>query len=446
MRKRIRRPMMKIIRYRNEVVVFLLNLFCLSPLAYAADTSKNLCGPYPTQMIYANGMFNSFAEASKAWRKLNWQFRDYLRSKNKGLLRYLTDDRNNSDEAEDGKFYRRVVAYNTDEPALEQLQQVFLQKTNSMDIQMWKYLADIRSAPEWFVAAIASLQNREIEKAFGHDSDYLVQKELLAEYLKSKTNILLVAHSQGNFYANALVDSLGTKVKAPQSSATIKLMGVANPASYVAGSGPYVTLTTDSVIAPIPQHLPANVSNSKHIRLDHDFVDAYLRGDSSGAKMMSQLSELLRSFEFVPPPESFGDDIFDPATIRFIDRSLLPFLDVAQQWAITEEQMSRTSCLAVSVFHQILTNAGYFYSKCSDKNLDAALKLATICLKGKEDGKLTLNPRCYELGGPNPFVRKHRECKLPTKTLRKFIDSGGIEIDVRKFLENPKLPDSGTLK
>ena len=75
---------------------------------------------------------------------------------------------------------------------------------------------------------------------------------------------LLVAHSQGNFYANQVVNFL--QAAAPNVAACTNVVGVASPATYVAKNGPYKTRYNDIVIAAagltFPYVLPANYAGS----------------------------------------------------------------------------------------------------------------------------------------------------------------------------------------
>ena len=67
-------------------------------------------------------------------------------------------------------------------------------------------------------------------------------------------------------------------------------------------------------------------------------------------------------------------------------------------------------------------------------------KLQRYVSKGKEDGQLLLNQRCVALGGPNQFIKHHKECNINTTDLRKMINAGGIDDESRRFLENPNTP------
>jgi len=111
--------------------------------------------------------------------------------------------------------------------------------------------------------------------------------------------LLLVAHSQGNFYANGLYDTVVEKTKEVPSE-SIGIYGVANPASRVAGGGKYLTSDTDRVIAGVVAHTPfrAIMPPNTHIELKdgdsilgHDFSQIYLK--YRGAQIVSDIEAAL---------------------------------------------------------------------------------------------------------------------------------------------------------
>lgn len=71
-------------------------------------------------------------------------------------------------------------------------------------------------------------------------------KELQENYYSQKKKALLVSHSQGNLYANQLVNYLQSSD--PGLAACVGAVGVASPATYMAKNGPYETRADDTVI------------------------------------------------------------------------------------------------------------------------------------------------------------------------------------------------------
>ena len=91
------------------------------------------------------------------------------------------------------------------------------------------------------------------QKIFDNETveDYDLIEMLKSASEKVKTQkLLLVAHSQGNFYANSFYDTVAEKQGGvPRES--IGVYSVATPASRVAGGGKWLTSDTDKVISGI---------------------------------------------------------------------------------------------------------------------------------------------------------------------------------------------------
>jgi hypothetical protein len=91
---------------------------------------------------------------------------------------------------------------------------------------------------------------------------------------------LLVAHSQGNFYANQVVNFL--QAAAPDIAACTDIVGVASPATYVAKDGPYKTRHDDLVISSSRGYLPGPIlpSNVNGVTTPdlsgHKFIESYI--------------------------------------------------------------------------------------------------------------------------------------------------------------------------
>jgi len=121
--------------------------------------------------------------------------------------------------------------------------------------------------------------------------------------------LLLVGHSQGNFYANDLYDQLASQPGGVPSQ-SIGVYGVASPASRVAGEGKYITSDTDSIINSLivklinTYVLPPNI----HIPLQagdgngHSFSDVYLKyqSDRIVSDIKSSLDKLKENDEQDP--------------------------------------------------------------------------------------------------------------------------------------------------
>jgi hypothetical protein len=84
-------------------------------------------------------------------------------------------------------------------------------------------------------------------------------------------------------------------------------VSLGTPASFTAGSGPYVTLTNDQVIAPIPDRRPPNTTNgAAFVKAakdadGHSFNRSYLNGDVSGPRIVEHVNALIASLACPAP-------------------------------------------------------------------------------------------------------------------------------------------------
>lgn len=104
----------------------------------------------------------------------------------------------------------------------------------------------------------------------------------------STQKLLLIAHSQGNFYANSFYDIVAGK-EGGVPTESIGVYSVATPSGRVAGGGRWITSDTDKVIAGVVGHIPFRkiMEPNAHIELQngddplgHNFSDIYLKYQS----------------------------------------------------------------------------------------------------------------------------------------------------------------------
>src|SRR5204863_5061296 len=115
--------------------------------------------------------------------------------------------------------------------------------------------------------------------------------------------VLLVAHSNGNVYADQGYGRL-----TPAERTTVGVVAVATLLGSVPGNGPYVTLVEDTFVAAFPGHLPANTTNTGGFCPDvigcHAFVEFYVNGEASGPKIVQGVSNTIPRLAR-PPGGSF---------------------------------------------------------------------------------------------------------------------------------------------
>lgn len=134
---------------------------------------------------------------------------------------------------------------------------------------------------------VLDLTDVAIQKTFEdvnrYDSDFLKILTDASSQVKTQ-KVLLVAHSQGNFYANNIYKTVTFDGDVPLKS--IGVYSVATPASNVAGEGRHLTSSTDTIIARLSAYfLPGSIAPindsinyrwSDDFGLGHDFSNIYL--------------------------------------------------------------------------------------------------------------------------------------------------------------------------
>jgi hypothetical protein len=136
---------------------------------------------------------------------------------------------------------------------------------------------------------------------FDPKSDYDLVEMLDGASGKVDTQkLLIVGHSQGNFYANNFYDKVVDKDGGVPAQ-SIGVYGVATPDKRVAGDGKYLTSDTDQVIATVAGRLKKIMTPNTHIELKkedgygHDFSDVYLKYRSS--EIISDIKSSLDKLE-----------------------------------------------------------------------------------------------------------------------------------------------------
>ncbi len=143
------------------------------------------------------------------------------------------------------------------------------------------------------LGGLGDLASVIVQKAFETETvaDYDLIEMLKDASQKVKTQkLLLVAHSQGNFYANSFYDVVTTQAGGVPAQ-SIGVYGVANPASRVVDSGTrWLTSETDKVIAWVVGNVPFKNIMLPNVRIKlqdgdniagHGFSEVYLKYSSN---------------------------------------------------------------------------------------------------------------------------------------------------------------------
>ena len=181
------------------------------------------------------------------------------------------------------------LSYNDNEGIVSILE-AFRQRMGDQTASYWRWLGNLEIAPDWFQTATRSVASGFDLLEAVIDEDLRRQIQRYEGLLMAGNRVLVVAHSQGSLYANAAHTRLADK-GLPMDA--FGIVSVANPASRVAGDGPYFTLLNDLVIYGVslvlPNTLPANIENTIDYSdwTHHHFIDSYLNGDQSGPMIVN---------------------------------------------------------------------------------------------------------------------------------------------------------------
>lgn len=227
-----------------------------------------------TYVLFGNGMFNSKGQITSSVKALEGKMNA------SGLI--------------SGEQWAFGYSFNNNE-GIRSVFEVFRQRMGDQTASYWRWLGDLEIAPVWFQSAAQSVASDFDFAEHLIDEDLQQHVQRYEALLMEGNRVLVVAHSQGNLYANSAYSRLTDK-GLPMDS--FGIVSVANPASHVAGGGPYFTLVNDMVIYAVnlafPNTLPANVANIADDTdwTNHSFIDSYLNGNQSGPMIInSALSE-----------------------------------------------------------------------------------------------------------------------------------------------------------
>jgi hypothetical protein len=250
-----------------------------------------------THIFYGNGMFNNQKDITNSYKKLESMMRSA------GNL-----------SEEEWEF---DISYNHDEKIFS-LFQVFRQRQGESVSTFWNWLSGLWPSPDWFQDKALDMAARVDQAQAVRDSDLRSHIQRYKTLLQEGNRVLVVGHSQGNFYANSAYTNLARDSSNLPMDA-FGVVAVATPSGLVAGGGPYITRTDDLVIDAVRSFfwgtLDGNVTNSNDSAdwKNHSFIDAYLNGDQSGPMIVNEA--LAKAGSLAWPQAQFGNG---PITVNLI--------------------------------------------------------------------------------------------------------------------------------
>ena len=250
---------------------YLFKIILLSSFLVSSLLSNTSVDERKSDLYYANGVIIDFKEdkAEEVWKK-----------KVKKLFL------NNKEEY--NKLVNIRMSYNLSEDFLNDLFEAFQQSGNE---QGW--LTFSKYIPTYIGDAIPD----SVDK---HRPDLVTQINAYKESIKLGHSVIVVAHSQGNYYTNEAYEELDVWMKD-----YFHMMGVATPADHVAGGGPHITFNND-IINVIPTALPSNridpnTEHNSEISYDaHDFYNSYMTAQNTKTDIFNFILKQIQAHSNAP--------------------------------------------------------------------------------------------------------------------------------------------------
>ena len=272
------------------IVVFTLLAFpTLCPMSVQGQSDDSPACQKGTVIVYGNGMFNDCADAQDSQMQ----------------LQFLVP----ADSLEtDPQLVLYDLAYNHNEVWYQQLSQVAFQRLQNEFSSVWNWLASIEIAPDWFTEAVLEINMDFVDSI--NDTDLASHIVKYRSYLDEGNRIIIVSHSQGNFYANLAYAQLQSEF-----GSNVGIVQVATPASSNFSGGPWTTFFDDLIIGAVRVSvgaLPPNILTPgiglppSGDLLGHNFIKAYLRVGASRTKIISDIVSVGTSLQYPTPRSQSG--------------------------------------------------------------------------------------------------------------------------------------------
>jgi len=167
-----------------EVCGFVLVVASFSPIHVNAAVCQN-----KTQVVYGNGVFNSRNEAASSQIILERSLGVRV-GFNPVALAYANDG-------------GAALTLSGALPVMEQLLELFLQKTAVDNTNnFWNWISGTGSVPvpQWFLDGMEQIAVGVNAANYVLDSDVQNHVNIYTRYLNAGNKVLIVSHSQGNFF------------------------------------------------------------------------------------------------------------------------------------------------------------------------------------------------------------------------------------------------------
>ncbi|MDT8378696.1 MAG: hypothetical protein RQ739_07375 [Desulfotignum sp.] len=272
---------------KTRVSAILLTAMFLFP-NFAYPSNERFCQP-GVFVFFGNGIWNDKEDADLSRDLLAGRLESHISGSDlDGLITYAT-------------------AHNPSDGILLDLLETFAQNNQTGWSRFWRFLAGLDPIPDFLQNKLKEIANTIDESILQMNPAVQDHVEKYNKILSEGNKVLVLAHSQGNLFANIAYLGIDS-----QYIDGFGIVSVGNPDSYVAGGSLYTTLEEDIIIESIPLSLSANVDNFFGINLNdltgHLFARSYMAiGRQAETKILSDIESKINSLNF--PDTSLGNGI-----------------------------------------------------------------------------------------------------------------------------------------
>lgn len=261
--------------------ICMLFLCLLGGLVLAETCAASICDTKETVIFFGNGV--------KTAEKQAYDSRNVIQHELKAILPTEEFDKLEFD-----------LAYNdTHGLPLDLLESTIQILTGNVSM-FWRLFWNLEPIPDWFGDKIALLSTALDKTALLTTDSLWKHVNTYQTTIAEGKKVVLVAHSQGNFFGNMAFSLLNSRERS-----SFGMVAVANVDNNVlGGDGPYTTLVTDKVVSALiaaqialpTKPMSPNTENllESEDRLAHSFIQSYMAEESnSDARVTQQIITVL---------------------------------------------------------------------------------------------------------------------------------------------------------
>jgi len=259
---------------------FLGAMVLIPSLGHTADES--LCAQ-KVKVFFGNGVWNSIDDTQGSGRLLARKFdMKILGSDLEGEISY-------------------DIAHNPSDGVLLDLLETFQQNYTEDVSKFWRFMSGLDPLPDFLQEKFMQVASEMDENLIRGNPSIQQHIEKYNKALIEGNKVVVVAHSQGNLFAN--ISYAGVE---PILQPGFGIVAVATPSGRVATGGPYTTIDEDIIIASVYGSKDANLDNFEAINLEdlsgHTFATSYMITNHPAEQKI--LNDIISTIEGLPDIES----------------------------------------------------------------------------------------------------------------------------------------------